>query len=219
MNKVKYILLISLFVFAVKPVLAQTSTDTPVASPSAIQEQIKERIKNVVQEKLKSTEENLENKAASGIIVGYQGVVTDIAENSLTLLSDKTNYQISVSSGSAIIKNGKTIKPDQISIKDTIIVIGNSIANEVINAKRIVLVTDNTPSPQRQVIFAPIAKINTKSQSLAVTYKGKNQVLVLDKKLKLDLTTLKMGQMLFGLIQMPDNPTDPATLLVTNLSN
>ena len=182
------------------PVFAQT-IDTPVASPSAIQEQLKERIKSVVQEQLKSTEANLESKTNTIMLVGYQGTVADITQYALTLVSDKTNFQVSADLDTVIVKSGKNIKFEQLSIKDLVLVIGTLDSNEILKAKRVVVLVGQTTPPAKQIIFAPISKISLKNKTVTVSLNQKDVVLNPSKNLKLDLATLTLGQKLFAVIE------------------
>lgn len=191
--------------------------DSPIASSSQeIVNKTKEDILKKAQDQFKETEQNLTTKAEN-IIVGYEGLISEIAQNAITIVDDKINLQVSFSSSSAIIKNGKTIKSDQLSIKDNVIVIGNQDENEIIAAKRIVVGNDIGKPTNKKIINAPITKINAKTLSLAVTIDGQNTILVLDKKLKLDLTKITVDQKIFGLILPNDNPAQPATLLLAKI--
>lgn len=192
--------------------------DAPIASSSQeIVNKTKEEILKKAQEQFKQTEENLNTKSNIAQLVGYKGAITNIAQNAITVVADKINLQVSFDAGTTIIKDGRPIKPDQLSIKDAVIVIGYSIGNEVITAKRIVVIKETSPEPTKKIVFSPINKINLKSKSLSITIDGQEQILVLGKKLKLDLNLLQTGQRLFGVILLPNNPKDPATLFLAKI--
>ncbi len=191
--------------------------DSPIASSSQIINQTKEEILKKAQAQFNQTEQNLTIKAEN-ILVGYLGTITDIAQNAITLVSDKINLQVSYATDAAFIKNGKAIKPDQLSIKDDVIVIGNMVGNEVLNAKRLVVSPIQSSSiPTKQTIFVTISKINLKTKTLSVTLGQEDQVLSLDKNLKLDLTSIKIGQKIFGVIQPSIEPTGIAPLLLAKI--
>lgn len=175
--------------------LAQ-SPDTPVASASAIKEDINNRIKQAIDKNLKNTQENL--LSASSELVGYSGTIDDIRQNMFSFVTDENTFQVSLSTSSAVIKDSKPLKQELISIKDKALVIGYLTSTDIINARRVVIFTDETPKSKKQVILSPIVKIKTNSLILKID--NKDTEVVLDKKLKLDLKSLSTNNKIFGIV-------------------
>ncbi|MBI1872239.1 hypothetical protein HYS10_02340 [Candidatus Collierbacteria bacterium] len=190
--------------------LAQTTA----SSSATNEEQVKEILKNVVSEKMKSTEESLENEAKLSRLAGYTGIITNIAQNAISLESRKINLQVSIATNAAIIKDGKSIKPEQLSIKDKLIVIGHLNPPDVLAAKRIVVIKDTPSTNIKKVIFSEIKRINLKNKTITINLDNQEISLVLSKKLKLDLETINPGQKIFGVIKIPTNPQETTTLLL-----
>lgn len=182
--------------FLLAPVAHAQSSDTPVASASAIKEDINNRIKQAIDKNLKNTQENL--LSTSNELVGYSGTIDDIKQNVFTFVTDETTFQVSLSTSSAIIKNTKPLKLELISIKDKALVIGYLTATDIINARRVVIYTNETPKPEKKVILTPIVKIKTNSLILKID--NKDTEVVLDKKLKLDLKFLTTTNKIFGIV-------------------
>lgn len=214
MKKIAFLLLLITtyyYLFTAQTVLAQT--ETPIDSPSATKEELKERLKEVVQEKMKSTEENLENEAKLNRLSGFAGTITDIAQNAISLESRKINLQVSIATETAIIKEGKTIKKELLSINDKIIAIGYLNPPDVLSAKRIVVIKNDPAQYTKKIIFSSVLKVDLRNKTLTLD----NLTVTLSKKLKLDITSLSPGQKIFGVVQQPADPKQTPTLLLANI--
>ena len=163
--------------------------DPITASPSAI-------VDKVVKAAL---DKNLKNVQDSNLLVGYAGVISDIKLGVFDLTTGQVNLQISYDSKTTIIKDGKTLKPELLSMKDKAIVIGNMSSPDILVAKRIVISSkDETPVIEKRVIYSPIVKI--KGNILTLNIDGKNQEATIGKKLKLDPKTLTTDNKIFAIL-------------------
>lgn len=210
MKKIIYLLPVALYLLlSPSQIFAADSTDTPVASASAIKEDINKRIKEAIDKNLKNTQEELVPQVNK--IVGYAGTISDIKQNVFTLLVDSGSFQVTLSSSSAIIKDNKPLKPELLSVKDSAIVIGNISSSDIISAKRIVIYKDSAIKLEKKVILSPIVKIKT--NTIVIKIDGKDQEVLLGKKLKLDLKTLTTTNKIFGIVVNNIEPNGPFTLL------
>lgn len=192
------LILITLLTISARTAHAQTATVSATPSPETIN-----RIQEAINKNLKTTEAVLSE--ASDRLVGYTGTVTDIKEGVIALESGQTVLQVSFGNNTALVKDGKALKPELISVNDKAIVIGNLTGPEIITAKRIVVYKeDTTKKIEKRVVLSPIVKINT--NSLTLKLEGQNINLTLGKSLKLDLKTLTTDQNIFGIIQLGATP-------------
>ncbi len=174
--------------------------DPITASPSAI-------VDKVVKAAL---DKNLKNVQDTNLLVGYAGVISDIKLGVFDLTTGQVNLQISYDSKTTIIKDGKALKPELLSVKDKAIVIGNMSSPDILVAKRIVISSkDEAPVIEKRVIYSPIVKI--KGNILTLIIDGKNQEVVIGKKLKLDPKTLTTDNKIFAILLM--DTEGKATLL------
>lgn len=159
------------------------------ASPSAIVDKV---VKAALDKNLKSVQD-------VNLLVGYTGVISDIKQGVFDLDTDETDLQISYDSKTTIIKDGKSLKSELLSVNDKAIVIGNMSSPDILMAKRIVISTkDDGPVLEKKVIFSSIVKI--KGNLLTLNVDGKNQDVTLGKKLKLDPKTLTTNNKIFGIL-------------------
>jgi len=191
-----FISAILLLIISSSSIRAVETTDTPVASAGAIKEDINKRIKEAIDKNLKNTQEALipdTNKT-----VGYKGTINDIKQGVFTLLNDDGSFQVTISSSAAIIKDNKPLKAELLSLKDQALVIGNMVSPDIINARRIVVFSEETNKFTKRVIIAPITKI--KVNTIVIKVDNKDLEITLGKKLKLDLKTLTTSNKIFGII-------------------
>lgn len=163
--------------------------DPITSSPSAI-------VDKVVKAAL---DKNLKNVQDANLLVGYAGTISDIKQGVFNLDTDEVKLQISYDSKTTIIKDGRALKPELLSVKDKTLVIGNISSPDVLTAKRIVVSSkDEGPKIEKKVIFSPIVKI--KSNILTLRIDDKNQDVVLGKKLDFNPKTLTLDNNIFGIL-------------------
>lgn len=193
--------------FLINPSLVISVTtlpeDSPLASDSqTITEELKQRIQNVVQEKLKSSP-----------LVGYVGKITDLKQGSFTLNTQAGTVPVTYNAETAVIKEAKTIKTDLLSLNDRVIVIGRFDANKILAAKRLV-VTPESSSVTKRLVLGNIIKINKANKSLRLMVGNQELILSAGKKLTLDFEKIKLNDKLIGIILETDDLT---TLLKAKL--
>jgi len=155
-------------------------------------------------------DKNLKNVQEVNLLVGYAGIINDIKLGVFNLTTDEANLQISYDSKTTIIKDGKTLKPELLPVKDKAVVIGNMSSLDILVAKRIVISSkDEIPEIEKKVIYSPIVKI--RGNLLTLNIDGKSQEVTIGKKLKLDPKTLTTDSSIFGVLLPGTNGS--ATLL------
>lgn len=212
MKKILFFLLLSASSLFLAPASrALDPVDVPIASASAILDETKKEIlKKALDKNLKNTQGILGENANRNLLVGYVGIVIDIKQGVFNLTTDEANLQVSYDTKTAILKDGKSLKPELISLKDKAIVIGSLTSPDILTAKRIVIASKNdSVKTEKKVIYSPIIKI--KNNILTLKIDNQNQDVALGKKLKLDPKTLTTNNKVFGILLYG---TDQTTTLV-----
>lgn len=207
-------------VFAVTP--TPTIEDTPLATDSdTIKKELQEKIKNVVDEKLKvdpqlvQTTLNTNSAIDTNRWYGFVGTVTAINQGAIDLKS--LNYgplQITTATDSAIIKDGKSIKLEQVSINDNLIAIGKLNNQGILKAKRLVAYKLTTPVV-KQTIVATVSKVNTAKDTLTLTTKDNTYEVSLGKKIKEEVSDFKLNSQIVGVILVDGTKSPVLTLYKT----
>jgi hypothetical protein len=187
---------ITLNLVLVKQVEAVTST------PSAVPTQdLKEKIELLVQENLSTTEAKLREKVNLQALVGFVGKIATIGSGNFTLDSKGSLLQVTTTAQSVFLKNGSAIKITSLAIGDKIIVIGTSIKDGIIQAKRVTVIVDEPVLVKTTAVVAKVVSIDLKKKTITLTLEGTNQILTLSKKSTVKLETLQAGQTIFGIIK------------------
>src|SRR3989338_80574 len=133
-------------------VISADLADTKISTSSDnIKEEIKQRIQEVVQDKMKIKK-----------LIGVVGKITDFRLDAITLANNLDSYHISIASNSAIQKDNKPVKISDLAISDRLIVIGYLYENNVLESRRIV-VTKDQPIIQKNFELITLSKIDKKT--------------------------------------------------------
>jgi preprotein translocase subunit YajC len=184
--------------------LSQTSltfavTTTPTTTPVYDMEA---KVKALVQENISTTEAQLKQKVDLQTMVGFVGKITTIGSNSLTVDSKGTLLQVKTDTQTTFIKSGSAAKITSLAIGDKIILIGTSLKNDIIQAKKVTVIAEVTSEQViTTAIVAKITAIDTKKKTITLNLNGTNQTLTLSKKSTVKLDTLSTGQTILGIIK------------------
>lgn len=200
MNKTLFaISFIFIFFTTINPVFAETVT--PSASPTTNME---DKIKLLVQENLSTTEAKLKEKVDLQSLVAFAGKITTMSSGNLTIDSHGNLIQITTSTKTAFLKDSTPIKVTSLAIGDKIIVIGTSIKDDIVQAKRISVVKDEPNLVKTSATVAKIVKIDLKKKNFTLNLGGTDQQLTLSKKSNVKLEEYQVGQTIFGIIKEYD---------------
>lgn len=205
----KKLILIFLFLFLVAPSSTLAVSATPSASPTATQEtvedNVQERLRNIIQEKLSTTEAQLREKIGQLSLVGFVGKFTAISSESLTFQSNGDTLQVKTTDKTTYNKNG-VVKLSSIAIGDKAIVIGTNSLKDIIDAKRIVVVKD-TPSVIPAVISGKIVSSDAKTRTVNIRQQNVDKSLTLSRKANLKIEALVQGKSIIAIYSMQgENP-------------
>lgn len=197
MKKTLYIfsfVLLSLIV--ITPVYAEIGTSSASPTPN-----MEDKIKLLVQENLSTTEAKLKEKVDLQSLVGFVGKITTISSGNLTIDSHGDLIQVTTNTKTAFLKDSSTIKVTSLAIGDKIIVIGTSIKDDIVQAKRVTVIKDEPNLVKTSAIVAKIVKIDLKKRNLTLSINDTDQILTLSKKSNVKLEEYKAGQTIFGIIK------------------
>ena len=142
-----------------------TAQEIATGSADQVNENLKQRIQEIVKDKTKNTQTNT--------LIGHTGVITKISDLSLVVKTSSGNLlQVITNDKTDIVRNGQDIKANSLSIDEKIIIIGNLNTEDILSAKRIVTIKNPTPTTERQTIIAPLTNIkvpNLDIKELSVT--------------------------------------------------
>lgn len=193
MKKIFILLVAILLNFSlVRPVKAETTSPTP---------DMVDQVKILVQENLATTEAKLKEKLDLQSLVGFVGNITTISAGNLTLDSHGNLLQVTTSAKTAFFKDGSIIKVTSLAIGDKIIVIGTSIKEGIVQAKRITVIKDEPVLVKTTAVVAQVVSVDLKKKTVTLSINGTDQVLTLSKKSTVKLTELKAEQTILGIVK------------------
>ena len=199
------IVAITACLFIPQPVLA---ADTATQSAQEIEsENLKQRLQDVIKDKLDSAEDTIKNKQAENSLVGYTGIINKISNLSLVVNTTQNNLlQVITSEDTNIVKNGKEIKASSLSIDEKIIIIGNLDTEDILNAKRLIAISNTPAITKRQTVVGPISNLDQKTLSFSI----KELNIDIPKKSTIDPEDLQDNQTVIVIIETDiEDQTNP----------
>lgn len=188
--------LIALNLIIVPQTLAITAT--PSASPTT---SMADQVKLLVQENLSTTEAKLKEKLNIQALVGFVGKITTISSGNLTVDSQNNLIQITSTAQTSYQKDGSTIKATSLAIGDKVIVIGTSVKNGIVTAKRITVIKDEPVLVKTTAVIAKIILVDIKKKTLTLNINGTDQILTLSKKSTVRLDELAADQTILAIVK------------------
>jgi hypothetical protein len=197
MKNILYILISICFSFILARQVAAI-TATPSATPT---QNIEDKYKTIVQENLSSAEAKLKEKVNLQSLVGYVGKITTISSGNLTFESHGNIIQATTATQTAILKNGTTIKISSLAIGDKIIVIGTSVKEGIVQAKRVTVIKDEPVLVNTTAVVTKIVSIDLKKKTLTLSLSGMDRVLTLSKKSTVKLEGFSAAETILGIVK------------------
>lgn len=214
---IKYCINLSLLVILAVPGVHPTSaatTSTPSATPttktatqSAITpsetQDIQEKIKTLVKENLSATESNLKEKINQHTLVGYVGHIKSINSGNVTI-DTKDGSLIQITSDTKTVftsKTGSASKLSALALSDKIIVIGTLLKEDIVLAKKVMVVEVDENAMTSHILVAKITSIDVKKKTIGLTVQDTDTEVIytLTKKSTVILGDLQVGQSLFAI--------------------
>ena len=182
--------------FFATPAFSATSTPSATTTPN-----MADQVKLLVQENLATTEAKLKEKVDLQSIVGFVGKISTISSQNLTLDSHGNLLQITTSTKTTFQKNNTTIKLSSLAIGDKVIVIGTSVKEGIVSAKRVTVIKDEPILVKTTAVIAKVVATDIKKKTLTLSIDGTDQILTLSKKSTVRLADLQTDQVIFGIIK------------------
>jgi hypothetical protein len=202
-------------VLAATPTPTKSTTDTPISSSSSeITDGVVEKIKDVVRNNPSVTP-----PIAKPVIIGLVGHVKTVNSDTFTFI-DKQNSisQVKTDENTTIVSGSKTIKFKDLAVNDRMIVIGiNLNSDDILLAKRIIVVPEPKITSVRSTIAGTITKIDTKNKTINLkTLDQKDLKITISSKSTPTIGNLETDQKILAIIST-NTETEITTLLKTKI--
>ncbi|MCL5090900.1 MAG: DUF5666 domain-containing protein [Patescibacteria group bacterium] len=199
-----------------------TKTASPSAIPTNVEDEKVKEIRDAIKEKVNEIKEKIEKKA-------FVGTISQITDSTLTINNFRGKERVRLTEETTIIgANKKEIKSKELAVDDKIIAMGSLSDNEILEAKRVVVIPAPTkPIPKRKLVMGILSEVDSKNSSFTLTpLKDQDKSIQLkvdkatlfsslkDAKAKLAVKDLKDGQKVF--VFYPET-TDNKTPIVKSI--
>lgn len=151
-------------VLAVSPIPTTTITPAPSSPPSVAPEDEKvNEIRQAIKGKLSEIKNNIEKRA-------YVGQITEITDALITISNFRGKQRIRINPETTIIgSNRKEIKNTELEIDGKIIAMGDLSENNILNCKRVVVVSPpQTAVPKKLTIIGIINSVDFKNSTVTI---------------------------------------------------
>ncbi|KKT29504.1 MAG: hypothetical protein UW41_C0033G0006 [Candidatus Collierbacteria bacterium GW2011_GWC2_44_18] len=187
-------------------VLAATTVATPSATPTEAivtpsqTQDIQEKIKTLVKENLSATESTLKERINQQTLVGFVGLIQSINSGNITInTKDASILQISTNEKTTITRNGSIIKLASLAISDKVIVIGTLLKEDIILAKRIIVIPDETNPVVSGTIVTKVSSVDIKKKLIGLMVNDQEVLYGLTKKSTIKVENIKVGTTIFSI--------------------
>lgn len=155
------------------------SPDSSVTPTETIDKKVDEKIKEI-REAVKEKVREKVQEVKLGLKKAYVGEITEINDSTLTLSTPTSTKQVKVAEEAVIVgKGGKKIAFSDIKVGDFCIAIGYVGENNVLDGRRIVIITKPKPL-KREVAFGVVTDTSEEEKVLTVRNEKKNVVYTIE---------------------------------------
>jgi len=190
----------SINILAATKVAIPSATPTEaIVTPSQAQD-IQEKIKTLVKENLNATESTLKERINQQTLTGFVGLIQSINSGNLSInTKESVVLQITTDEKTIINKNGKGIKFSSLAISDKVIVIGTLLKEDIILAKRVMVIPDEPVLVVSDTIVAKVSTVDIKKKLIGLTINNQEVVYGLTRKSIIKINDLKVGVTIFAI--------------------
>lgn len=155
-----------------------TATPSGSLTPTTAEDTKVKEIRDAIKEKVNEIKEKIEKRA-------YVGIISQITDSTITLDNFRGKRRVRITETTTIIgSTKKEIKANDLSLEDKVIALGIVGDNEILEAKRVIVVPKPKTVPaKRVVIFGSITAVDSKNSTITVT-PTKNQDQTIEFKLE-----------------------------------
>lgn len=189
-------------------VTSTSSASTSNTEETEVNTNLQDRIRNMVQQNVSTTEAQIKEKINQLSLVGYTGKVTEVAASNLTIDSAGETFQVTTNDTTAIVNAGKNIKLSAIAIGEKLIVIGTlNTKKDVITAKRIVVVKASEITDKPTIYTGIIQTVDIKKRTVVIKTLDNAVTMILSKKANLKIDEMIAGKSVLVITRIQDAGT------------
>lgn len=180
----------------------EETTPTPTADEATVKSNLEDRVKEIVQEKLSSSEAQIKNKLGQLALVGFVGEVESVSNNSISLITGEDKLQVTYNDSTKFLKSGKSIKSDTIAIDDHLLVVGElNDKKDVLMANRI-SITKKLDFTTPKIYQGTASDLNNSKRTLTLTNSTGDTIdLLLSRTANLKITDLEEDQKILVIVR------------------
>jgi hypothetical protein len=123
------------------------------------------------------------------------------SSGNLTLDSHNNLLQVTTTDKTSFLKDSSTVKLSSLAIGDKVIIIGTSVKDGIVQAKRISIIKDEPNLVKTSTVVAKVISIDTKKKTIVLKINNTDQTLTLSKKSTVKLDELKAEQTVFAIVK------------------
>lgn len=178
--KLKFTIFILITIcFLLSAIAAKAVSPTPEATSAAVND-IRTKVKEIVQEKL--------DQAQKGQKMAFVGTISEINGLNLTLQTNEGDKELNIATDAAIIgKGGKKIKAEDLKNGLFVIAMGYLEENDVLGVRRLV-VSEKPKASAKEVAFGKVTDISKGEKVLTVKNEKKGIIYTIEVNDKTTLT-------------------------------
>jgi len=178
MKKKIIIPLILTAAFLMLAIGTKAASPSPTATDSAVQE-IRDKVKEIVQEKIKDTQQ--------GQKAGFFGEINKIGDNVLTLQTNQGDKELQIATDAAIIQAGKGATLEDLETGSFAIGMGYLEDTNLLDTKRLVI-AKKTALSAREIAFGQVTDISSEEEVLTIKNEKKNLIYTIEINSKTVIT-------------------------------
>ncbi len=176
--------LILAIAFLLLAIGAKAASPSPAATDAAVQE-IRDKVKEIVQKKIKDTQQ--------GQKAGFFGEISKIGDNLLTLETNQGDKELQVATDAAIVQNNKKATLEDLETGSFAIGMGYLKDTNLLDTKRLV-VAKKTELPAREMAFGQVSDISSEEEVLTIKNEKKNLIYTIEINSKTVITKTAGGK-------------------------
>lgn len=214
--KLKLIILTTLFTLSLAlavNALAVDSTASAEPNPEEVKQAQIDRLKKILDEDLDQAQDTI-NKSKERAVVG---IIESLNQNEITVVVNpgkgeaEYHHQVLYSADTELIKAGKSIEPESLSIGDYLIATGLPTNDSILNAEKIITAQLTEPKFNTEIAYASIDSLDEDAETITLTgnhpslgefdYTSKTDLLTPNQE-ELEFTKLSPGQKVVAILTL-----------------
>ena len=213
-----------LIIYSSKLATAQEGSSSSNVDSDAVQESIKKRIQQAVQ----NNQSDLAIDANTPI--GWIGTLESLTDQSITISVNGLSQQVSISASTIILdEDEESLNLEDLEINNAIVAIGMVDDNNILNATKILTSEQLPKKPQKVSILGRIESIITRQRSFNIIPLGKTEILTMtyssttnytqgfSEQQSLAIADFDESDMVIAIYEPDDDDIDQLNLLTLHL--